>query len=431
RMTAGVARTVAEGCHLGFPLDDACRRLMQSQREHRARLYFGGARCASACVYAMVGASTRHVDPGATLRIHSSIGREIDKTNNSLRRYIVAMGIDPALVDAAAKIPSRSPRELSRGEMERFGIETRGVYETPWFAYHGPAGEFLLFKSVTYPTGDTADEYRTSTVGLACSPFPSSSIRFMYQQELTAKESRSPLIIRAKIGDSLIDLSTLKPPKDSVEKFSDLEPRQLQSAIETGSFEVTEVFDQSMIKTPSRVVRFSTLGLSANIVALESKCASKGGSPGLSSSAFPQDKSPEQRREEGNRVLTTEGLRKEQATRVVASSKDQRIGFFTYLTPDCDSGGEVEIRITKKPEHGTAETTTATNFPNYPKENIRARCNEHKVRGVQINYESAEKYVGSDELELLVLFPGGFAWEIHYDISVRSTDQPRSAPGSR
>src|SRR5215471_7093405 len=238
RMTAGVARTVPGGCHLGFPLDDACRRLMQSKREHNARLYFGGARCASACVYAIIGASTRHVDPGATLRIHSSIGREIDKTENSLRRYVIGMGVDPGLVDAAAKIPSHTFRGLSRGEMERFGIETRGVYETPWFAYHGPAGEFLLLKSITYPTGDTGDEYRTRTVGLACSPSPSSSIRFMYQQELTAKESRSPLIIRAKIGDSLIDLSTLKPPKDSVEKFSDLEPRQLQSAIETGSFEI-------------------------------------------------------------------------------------------------------------------------------------------------------------------------------------------------
>jgi len=28
RMTAGVARTVPQGCHLSFPLDDACRRLM-------------------------------------------------------------------------------------------------------------------------------------------------------------------------------------------------------------------------------------------------------------------------------------------------------------------------------------------------------------------------------------------------------------------
>jgi hypothetical protein len=160
-------------------------------------------------------------------------------------------------------------------------ITTRGydfregrVYETPWFAYHGPAGEFLLLKPVTHPTGDTADEYRTRTVGLACSPFHP-SIRFMYHQELAAKESRTAPMIRAKIGDSLIDLTTLKAHRNLGEKSTDLELRQLQSAIEIGSFEITEMFDQSVIKKPSIVVRFSTLGLSANIVALESKCASK------------------------------------------------------------------------------------------------------------------------------------------------------------
>ena len=105
RMTAGVARTVPEGCHLSVELGDACRRLMQSKREHKARLYFGGARCGSACVYAMVGASTRHVDPVATLRIHSVVGPEIDKTEIFLRRYVIGMGVDPALIDAAAKFP--------------------------------------------------------------------------------------------------------------------------------------------------------------------------------------------------------------------------------------------------------------------------------------------------------------------------------------
>src|SRR5262249_12484360 len=142
-------------------------------------------------------------------------------------------------------------------------------------AYHGPAGEFLLLKSATYPTGDTGDQYRTRTVGLACSPFHP-SIRFMYRQELAAKESRTPSMIRAKIGVSLIDLPTLNPQKDLVEKSFDLEPRQLQSAIETGSFEFTEMFDQS--KKLPLVVKFSTLGLSENIVALESKCASKSNS---------------------------------------------------------------------------------------------------------------------------------------------------------
>jgi hypothetical protein len=84
---------------------------------------------------------------------------------------------------------------------------------------------------------------------------------------------RSAQTIHAKIGDSLIDLSTLNPRKGLIEKSFDLEPRLLQSAIETGSFEITEIFDQSMIKKSSLVVRFSTLELSANIVALELKCA--------------------------------------------------------------------------------------------------------------------------------------------------------------
>jgi hypothetical protein len=122
----------------------------------------------------------------------------------------------------------------------------------------------------------------------------------------------------------------------------------------------------------------------------------------LSSSAFAQ-----------------EGLDKKQFTRVVASGTNGRIGFFTALNTDCTASGNVNIRVTKQPEHGSTETTTTINFPSYPKENSRSKCNDHKVRGMQVNYKSAEKYVGSDELELLVLFPNGFAWEVRYNIDVR------------
>ena len=123
---------------------------------------------------------------------------------------------------------------------------------------------------------------------------------------------------------------------------------------------------------------------------------------GLSSSAFAQ-----------------EGLETKQLTRVVPSGTNQRIGFFHAVHPDCTASGNVDIRVTKQPEHGTVETTTTTLFPNYPKENIRSKCNQHKVKGVQVNYKSAAKYVGDDAFDLLVLFPSGFAWEVHYDISVR------------
>jgi len=275
RMSAGVARTVPEGCNLGSPPTEACRRLMGSKREHKARLYFGAARCASACVYAMVGASTRHVDPAANVRIHSGMGQEIDKTENFLRRYVVTMGVDPALVDAAAKIPFRSFRGLSRGEMEQFGFETRGAHETPWFAYHGPPEEFLLLKSITLAAGAAGDEFRTRTVGLACGPLHP-RIRFIYRQELTTKESRSPPMLRAKLGDSLIDL-TMDPNKDSFEKSFDIEPRQLHGAIESGGFEIAETLDRAAIKMAPPVVKFSTSGLWAEIAALE-KCASRNNS---------------------------------------------------------------------------------------------------------------------------------------------------------
>jgi hypothetical protein len=123
----------------------------------------------------------------------------------------------------------------------------------------------------------------------------------------------------------------------------------------------------------------------------------------LSSSAFGQQ----------------EGLEKKQWTRVVASETNQRIGFFPFVNPDCTAAGNVNIRVVKQPEHGTVETVPTLNFPAYSKENIRFKCNQHKVKGVQVNYKSAEKYVGDDALDLLILYPGGFASELHIDISVR------------
>jgi hypothetical protein len=134
----------------------------------------------------------------------------------------------------------------------------------------------------------------------------------------------------------------------------------------------------------------------------------------LLSSAFAEEKSPEQHREESNQIFGVKNW-----TRSVASGTNQRIGFFYAVNPDCSANGDINIRVTKQPEHGTVETAAATDFPKFERENIRYRCNRHKVRGQQVNYKSAEKYVGSDTLELLVLFPGGLGEEVHLNIDVR------------
>ena len=89
------------------------------------------------------------------------------------------------------------------------------------------------------------------------------------------------------------------------------------------------------------------------------------------------------------------------------------------LTDAAAKGRPFSSAAAMKPEDGTVETTTATNFPGYPKENIRDKCNQHKVKGMQINYKSAEKYTGNDEFDLLILYPSGLAREDHFDIKVR------------
>ncbi len=139
----------------------------------------------------------------------------------------------------------------------------------------------------------------------------------------------------------------------------------------------------------------------------------------LLSSAFAEDKTPEQLREENSYIFGHDGLQKHVFTRYIASGKSQRIGFFHANNPDCSASGPVDIRVTKQPEHGTVEIGATTDYAGYAKEHIRYKCNQHKVKGMQVNYKAADKYVGDDAVDLFILFPKGFAWEVHVDISVR------------
>lgn len=139
----------------------------------------------------------------------------------------------------------------------------------------------------------------------------------------------------------------------------------------------------------------------------------------LLSSAIAEEKSREQYREESSHIFGIEGQASQSFTRFVASGAKQRMGFYAALNPDCTASGDVTVRVTKQPEHGTVETVATTGYAHFSKENIRSKCNQHKVKGALINYKAAEKYSGNDEFDLLILFPGGFAWEHHFDMRVR------------
>ena len=138
----------------------------------------------------------------------------------------------------------------------------------------------------------------------------------------------------------------------------------------------------------------------------------------LFSSALAQEKSLDEHDRESNRIWGAEGLQRLQFARTVPSETNQRMEFLTALNPDCSSSGDINVRVIKQPEHGKLETTPTSHFPLFSKQSNRYKCNQHKVKGVLVNYKP-EKYVGEDAFDILIMYPGGFAREVHYEISVR------------
>jgi hypothetical protein len=185
-LTAGVARTIPQGCDPKQSREESCDRLKRSGRDLPADLDTGTTMCFSACVYAIVGAAVREIGPGAKLGIHSSSftfrdsedraaakppGRAmratiIEASYERLGRYFVEMGIDPSLVAAAREISNDRIRVLSRAEIWRFKIDRRGFIEGGW-RLSSPPGR-AIHKSFVAERAGGAD-FREAVVNLTCS----------------------------------------------------------------------------------------------------------------------------------------------------------------------------------------------------------------------------------------------------------------------
>jgi len=130
----------------------------------RLQLLTTGAVCYSACVYALLGASARHVPADARVGIHASAptaessrpgALTAEQLHNSRKRYILEMGANPGLQDAAIKTPPPGVYVLSRDELVRYAVETSARYESDWMPYQEPRGPMrsYMLKAVTEARG--------------------------------------------------------------------------------------------------------------------------------------------------------------------------------------------------------------------------------------------------------------------------------------
>jgi hypothetical protein len=278
RMTAGVGRTIPEACRRAREMDAACRNVARSKPEHRARLVTGNARCASGCVYAILGASVRRVGPPAELGIHSarwigmsngppvSTSQKINAAHDGLRSYALEMGVEPALIDAAAKVSSDSMHWMTRSEIDRFGLETRGFYETSWRPLQESSIIFSVAKSWTQPDPDSA-AFHTSVLWLRC--WGSQSIYLLiYRRELPLAQANSRMVVRLEGGGTSLVLSPTALQNGRSFAYMRVERDAVRQLASVPKLTVTEFKGSNA----ARAFEISTAGLADAVTQLQKRC---------------------------------------------------------------------------------------------------------------------------------------------------------------
>ena len=271
RMAASVGESYPEGCKARIAADLSCRRIMEANRELKAQLRTTGAVCASACVYALIGASERHVPTDARVGIHAAAptaassqpgSLSAEQMHNNRKRYILEMGANPDLQDAAIKIPPPSVHVLTRDELVRYRVETSGRYESDWMQYQEPRDlmRSYILKSTTEPRGADGAEYRTTNLRITCAQGrPATSIE--YQREPASNEIDVSTVIRIAVGNDVRTLQMTRRMRGD-DRYQTVADREfVQKALAAGGIVVTEMFSPRNARAWSRQIRLSIAGL--------------------------------------------------------------------------------------------------------------------------------------------------------------------------
>jgi hypothetical protein len=284
KMTAGVARSLPRDCKKASK--DACEEAKRSEAAVPSELLAAGAICHSACVYALMGATTRHVSPEAKVGVHSPtaflVARDghvagapqdrVAKFNKTLKRYVEEMGIGPGLLDVTMHTPATRVHILKREEIFRFGIDPRDVIESRWRLEQSGTGRAVV-KSVSERRTGARPDFRPSQLRLSCER--RDRVRVEYARPLVPAEADVPSEIRLGGAEDSIAFPekgpTGAPLVDRVRAA--LVPSDfLVSAAAGPEIVIAETFQPARAEPWSRKVALSTAGLSEALQTLLSRC---------------------------------------------------------------------------------------------------------------------------------------------------------------
>ena len=292
-MTAGVARTIPQGCDPRHDREPACDALKRAGRELVSELRTVHTLCNSSCVYALIGARIREVTAGARIGVHALALARTDKDgqlkprtrqelsradlaaleagNAKLARYIAEMGIGRGLFEAAAAIEHERLRYISRDEIARFGIDARAFHESRWVVDEG--SRFVVAKFATEARG-SSKQYRTAKFELSCGR--SGNLNLVFSRELAATDRAVSIAVTARKADFILPARRGKP----ILGYNDVEMEDRFARVPIAFFEDAAAGDTiEMMEAPdlaapdkARRMQLSTAGLKSAIAALSRQC---------------------------------------------------------------------------------------------------------------------------------------------------------------
>lgn len=106
-------------------------------------------------------------------------------------------------------------------------------------------------------------------------------------------------------------------------------------------------------------------------------------------------------------------------TLTAVSGQPLKLNFSNTTNPDCSSVGETIVKLTQQPQHGRVTIAKASDFPSFPKQNVRRACNKKHVTGTRTMYVSVRGYTGSDSAAIEIIFANGATARRSYTINVR------------
>jgi hypothetical protein len=88
------------------------------------------------------------------------------------------------------------------------------------------------------------------------------------------------------------------------------------------------------------------------------------------------------------------------------------------LGQDCSPLGQVIVKVTTPPDHGSVHITPATTFSNYVPGDAPYLCNARKTPATLVSYQATAGFTGSDVAVIQIFFPDGRAPLIRFNITV-------------